>query len=556
MRQPARTGVKRAALLSTGAHGALLVLLMVAGPGQGPPPTHSPIIEAELISGLAPRAPAAAEREPAQATATPPPVEPSSVEPSLPARAGAAPVEPPVDAPAPPPIPPPPVPATPPPAARPPPEPAATPPPAPPPAPAVARGADTPSPPATSPLARDATPGAATPPPDEPPAVAAEPPPATAAPPLPPSEPVADDERQMLEKRLASWTGELRPDDPEPQLRWRSHGDVYTAVLRKEPAADAMGLEHLTVEVSTERDGNRMLTELRMTRLAFSSFAQFVDRWDPEVAIHDDEIDGRFHSNSAIHVSSGAGAAPVFRGKVTLAARDIETDSIGFGPVGFVNRHALFPAGLETMVRRISLAPRLPPVAAPEDVQHLTQDAAITFYADGSYGWRSLDGNGPERRRALTDRPHYVIGAENVTLTVRGTVNGSVLVYTPGRIVIVGNLRYAQAPTSPGADDYLGLVAERSVEIAEPEVTGTGDLEVYASIYARGRFAVQRFRSRPAGRLLIYGSLAAGSLTATEPRYATTIRFDPRLTTMRAPGFPLSDRYELESVSGEWRRAE
>jgi hypothetical protein len=28
------------------------------------------------------------------------------------------------------------------------------------------------------------------------------------------------------------------------------------------------------------------------------------------------------------------------------------------------------------------------------------------------------------------------------------------------------------------------------------------------------------------------------------------------LATMRAPGFPLSDRYELDTASGEWRVAD
>jgi hypothetical protein len=327
-------------------------------------------------------------------------------------------------------------------------------------------------------------------------------------------------------------------------------------VLRRQPASDAMGMEHLTVEVATERDGNRMLTELRLTRVAFSNFAQFVDRWDPNVAIHDDEIDGRFHSNSPIHVSGGPGVRPVFRGKVTLAARDVETDSSAFGTPGFVNRRTMFPGGLETMVRRIGLAPQRPPAASDEDVQRFEHDAAVTFYEDGSYGWHALRGDEPEQRRTLTNRPHYLIGAENVTLQVHGTVKGTVLVYTPDRIVIAHDLRYAHDPREPGAADYLGLVAERSVEIGGPDVTGPGDLEVYASIYARGLFAVSGYRSRPAGKLVIYGSLAAGSLTATEPRYATSVHFDPRLTTMRAPGFPLSDRYELESSSGEWRRVD
>jgi hypothetical protein len=135
-------------------------------------------------------------------------------------------------------------------------------------------------------------------------------------------------------------------------------------------------------------------------------------------------------------------------------------------------------------------------------------------------------------------------------------VNGKVLVYSPERIVIVGDLRYADDRRDPGATDYLGLVAERTVAIDVPEATGSGDLTIHASIYARQRFQVRSYRSRRSGTLSIYGSLAAGSVSATEPRYATKIEFDERLTTMRAPGFPLSDRYELDSWNGVWRVVE
>jgi hypothetical protein len=128
-----------------------------------------------------------------------------------------------------------------------------------------------------------------------------------------------------------------------------------------------------------------------------------------------------------------------------------------------------------------------------------------------------------------------------------------VLVYSPARIVIVDDVRYFADPRKQDADDYLGLVAERTVEIDEPEVTGPGDLTIHASIYARTRFAVRNHRSRRSGTLVIHGSVTAGSVSATEPRFATRIEFDDRLTTMRAPGFPLSDRYELDSASGEWR---
>ena len=66
------------------------------------------------------------------------------------------------------------------------------------------------------------------------------------------------------------------------------------------------------------------------------------------------------------------------------------------------------------------------------------------------------------------------MGGDDVALHVRGVVNGKVLVYSPARIVIVDDLRYADDPREPGASDYLGLVAERTVEIDEPAVTGIG----------------------------------------------------------------------------------
>jgi hypothetical protein len=373
-------------------------------------------------------------------------------------------------------------------------------------------------------------------------------------PPAPRGAPIPERERGMLAKRFSAWTGSLSVEQPEHSVAWKDAGQEYTAVFRRVPADGAMGMEHIVVEVSTEQNGTKMSTEMRMARLAFSSFAQFVDRWDPQVQIHDDTIDGRFHSNTEIKVLSGAGATPVFTGKVTLAGREIDTgDSWSF------SRKRIFPAGLEMNVRKIVLPTRLLPFSgevavADEQVQRFERDARITFYEDGTFGWQYMGSAEPERRQPFDVRSHYLIGADRVALHVKGTVDGKVLVYTPERIVIEGDLQYANDPRADGgSDDFVGLVAERVVEIAEPEITGAGDLEIDASIYARRQFVVSGYRSRRSGTLVIYGSLAAGSLTATEPRYATRIEYDKRLESARAPGFPLSDRYELETWNGEWR---
>jgi hypothetical protein len=505
---------RRAATASVVGHGVALALLALVGTRSVAPPGESPLIMAELVTALEPAAAPAPITS--DVTAGPEPEESLS--------------EPPIQEEPPPPAEPQPL--------------------------TVERappsGAPQPEPEPAEPFVE--------PPPAERVVEVLEPPPAAAVPtePVEPVQPIgprralATHEERAVLRKLSSWTGQLSADEPDATLSWRDDGQQYTAVLKQVPAADAMGMEQLAVELTTQRDGERLVTELRMNRIAFSNFAQFIDRWDPEVQIHDDLIDGRFHSNSEINVSRDGRVRPVFNGKVTLAAGDIRTE----GP-GFLNRRTMFPAGLETSVRRIVLPPRAATfdraVVPADRVARFEQDSLITFLPDGSFETQALSDGAAGQSGTLGDEPYYLLGGEDVALHVRGNVNGKVLVYSPARIVIVGDLRYVDDPRMPGAGDYLGLVAERTVEIDEPEVTGAGDLEVHASIYARSRFLVRSYHSRRSGTLIIYGSVAAGSVSATEPRFATRIEFDDRLTTMRAPGFPLSDRYELDSTSSEWR---
>jgi hypothetical protein len=45
-------------------------------------------------------------------------------------------------------------------------------------------------------------------------------------------------------------------------------------------------------------------------------------------------------------------------------------------------------------------------------------------------------------------------------------------------------------------------------------------------------------------------------MSATEPRYATRYAFDQRFEQVRPPGFPVTNRYEVESWDTQWREAE
>ena len=76
---------------------------------------------------------------------------------------------------------------------------------------------------------------------------------------------------------------------------------------------------------------------------------------------------------------------------------------------------------------------------------------------------------------------------------------------------------------------------------------------MHAAIYARRRFTVRNYIVRDSGTLSVYGSITAGSVSATEPRFRTQLRFDRRLERARPPGFPVTDRFEIAEWDAAWR---
>ena len=362
----------------------------------------------------------------------------------------------------------------------------------------------------------------------------------------------------MLSRRLVREARELLESHSlSRNITFNDEGRRFAAVLTRQPAPDGMGVERVRVDLMAERGDERMQASMQMKRLAFSHFTQLVDRWDESVQLHDDEIVGRFHSNSRIFVAYDQKVAPRLLGKVTTA-RGIQIT----GEAGWRSRSDIFAGGLETRSERI----RLPGISLPvghgpaprnADLHVVQDDALIVFHADGAYNHVALASSTGARRRLAPDRPTYIIGAGGTELHVRGVVNGNVTVYSPERIVIQGDLTYARDPRAdPSAGALLGLVSDGNVEIDSVDVTGPGDLEVDAAVYARKRFVVRNPQAPGPAMLLIYGSLTAGSVSETEPRYATRVEFDPRFERMRPPGFPETDQYEVETWDGRWRVAE
>jgi hypothetical protein len=337
------------------------------------------------------------------------------------------------------------------------------------------------------------------------------------------------------------------------RVTWEQDGRTYDAELVRAPAADDVEPDRVVAEVSAEDQGRQLTTRLMLRRLPFTHFAQFVDRWDPMVEMHDDAIEGRMHINSWFKLLHDAQAQPAFHGRVSTASAGFQLRALG-GP----RQGGVFREGVETNAGRIALSVQAPLLEqARRDrsahLHELADDTRITFAADGSY--ELCEGRSAPVRFAArpAGQSVYLVAGRDAAVSVQGVVAGRFLVYSPRRIVVAGNLVYARDPRADrDSGDYLGLVSDRDIVVAPPHVTGPGDLQIHAALYARRRLVVAGFEHPRPATLRIFGSLAAGTLAASEPRYATQIDYDWRFERLRPPGFPSTDRYAAEEWDGTW----
>lgn len=366
---------------------------------------------------------------------------------------------------------------------------------------------------------------------------------------VPPKLALSSPQRRAILKKVKAFVAKLPAlAASDSSFALEKDGQRFQFAVRHLPAGSATGFDELGVTVSTVEGGDTLSTRLRMRRMAFSQFAQFVDYWDPQVALHDDELDGRFHSNSALVISGSGGTQPKFNGKVTTASYSIR--SAGTSP--FLDYRQIFLDGLEEGADHIPL-PRVFS-GIPRDTAHVqtfAEETWLTFHRDGAYTWRTASAPETEHRAVLEKAQGCIIGKNK--LHVKGIVKGLWLVYGENKIIIADDVLYEKDPEIfLSSGDFLGLVSVKDIEIAPPAVTGPGDLKIYAAILAKGRFRVPHLYTRESGTLHIFGSLSAGSISATEPRYATRIRFDKRFEKMRPPNFPMTNRYEIAEWDERW----
>jgi len=340
---------------------------------------------------------------------------------------------------------------------------------------------------------------------------------------------------------------------PQARAEWQEHGRQYEAELVLQPASDDLEPDRVVAEVSAEDLGRRFKTRILLKRLPFSHFAQVIDRWDPQVQLHDDEIIGRMHINSRFNVLHDSEATPRFLGKVS-------TSAAGFNMMGRSRsrQSEVFHEGVETRASRIPLAAQLKhyervSMETNARVHELAGNTRIRFMADGSYSWTDIRSRTSHYGDAAAGESVYFIAARGSTVFVQGVVSGRFLVYSPQKIVVEGNLVYGRDPRiDRDSNDYLGLVCDRDIEVARHYVTGSGDLLIQAALFAKRRIVVTDTHQARFETLSIYGSLTAGSLTESEPRYATRVEYDPRFEQWRPPRFPSTNRFAAEHWDGQW----
>lgn len=318
-------------------------------------------------------------------------------------------------------------------------------------------------------------------------------------------------------------------------------------------AVSVPGLTQLAsyeVTLSQRQDGRIFSIRAIVRERAFSFYAKFINRWDTDVVLASDTVIGRFHSNSAVNFSTDRRRQPVFSGPVSLAGYQ--------GISRRLHSSGMFQQGIETGSGFVAMPDAVVPTVftlAEEslDVHRFREHTSLTFLADGGVGW-SQAGSRAGVIRPAPGNAILIVADDNAVLALSGVVSGVVSVFAPQRLSITGNLTYAAGQAdNTDQQHFLTLISNGIIEVAGPAQTQPGDLQIEAALFARQRFSVRRFNSRPQGELIIRGTLVAGSVSATEPRYTTRIEYDPRFESMRPPAFPTTGLFDLEDWDRQWQ---
>ena len=323
-------------------------------------------------------------------------------------------------------------------------------------------------------------------------------------------------------------------------------GTRFAVAVQAVSAPGLTALARYEVTLSQRQDGQVFSTRLIVQERAFSWYAKFINNWDTDVVLASDTVVGRFHANTPVNFSTDRRRQPLFAGPVSIAGYQ--------GISRRLRSSGMFRHGIETGADTVAMPEAVVPTVfslaeKALEVHRFQEHTRLTFRADGGVDWSQADSEAGIIRPA-PGNAMLIVADDDAVLELSGTVSGVVSVFAPRRLSIVGNLTYAEASDQ---QHFLTLISNGIIEVAGPAQTQPGDLEIQAALFARQRFSVRRFNSRPQGELIIRGTLVAGSVSATEPRFTTRIEYDPRFESMRPPAFPTTGLFDIDDWDRQWR---
>jgi hypothetical protein len=288
---------------------------------------------------------------------------------------------------------------------------------------------------------------------------------------------------------------------------------------------------------------------------SFSLFAWMTNFEGNVFWITGDTVRGRVHSNGQMHMNG----TPTFMEKLTT--------SKGIDPKpGVGTNKAVFKKGFETGVADVKFPTDLSLIASAATTggRFYTGNVEVKLKAgstsDGDGYALVYDSGGSLIDSVGMNDASFdgVIGASGA-VSVSGTLDGKLSIYSPQQIYVVGSTLYADRTTT--SNDILGLVCENDIAIKD-NAKNSSDCSLDGCIFSRaGSFGAENYNSgNPRGRLHILGSVvqdtrgAVGTFNgnAIKTGYLKDYRFDSRLAdpSFRPPAFP--GFYTQTYAIGSW----
>lgn len=317
-------------------------------------------------------------------------------------------------------------------------------------------------------------------------------------------------------------------------------------ILRIRSIADFNGITDTVIVIAKQK--------------SFSSYGNYYQQFNNVWAATADTFDGAFHTNDYVQCYGN----PVFLGKVTTAKGIKLWDNKSFPEFhqGWKLESA-DPVQFDTSAMRLA-AYSNGKVFTDTTKNNRDTNLKLTFLSDGNvkYQWKiGTGGWSPEVTTALSSlSPNGLIMVQKGNVYVQGNLNGQATIVathkgssSAGIVYIEKSITYAENPNiNPNSDDFLGIVAERRVEI--PFDNSRGDIDIHASIFSvAGGITVANYQNySSAYKMNILGSVTGLRLEPTAKyvyntalkRYVPTNgysyiqKYDRRFDLQAPPFFP------------------